>query len=360
MVLQKGGEQIPRAWEVFCTCPETREVLHGRGSCQSSVWPHCWLELAQVTHPWLGPLLLEQVLLHVPKGAALPPEHRKCETAGAGGSAAQIPRHTQVFLLGALLLACRGLAGSRGGGRAQLQLSTHNCRRFRTVWSSCVLKNTANSWGVTNPGGMNFACCSRQGCRLAEGGSCPASWLAATLAARPPRPAASARRLKGTARELCGWHWGLNDASVPLSCHLFVLLVEENWDVFLCWAVEQRAAASSRGSCEMQNEVPLSAGNSVEFAAFDSVSRWKGATVCFWTAQFSFTWVWTWRGGRSAALFSVAWRQMLFPLDSGSFFSSSSSVIGVLLSNKDDFHCKCYKVSWFFSYSNDSLFFLAQ
>lgn len=329
MVLQKGGEQIPRAWEVIYTCPETRGVLHGRGCCQSSVWPHCWLELAEVTHPRLGPLSLEQMLLYIPKGAALPPEHRKCETAGAGGSAAQIPRHTQVFLLGALLLACRGLAGSQRGGRAQLQLSTHNCRRFRTVWSSCILKNTANSWGVTNPGGMNFTCCTRQGCRLAEGArALLRGWLLPWLRGRRVLP-----HQQDDWKERPGSSVGDTGVSTMLLCLCSGTSLYSWWrktGTFSSAGLLSRGpllACVDRVRCKTKFLCQLGIlWNLLPLTAFPDGKERLSASVRlnFHLRGFELG------GGRSAALFSVAWRQMLFPLDSGSFFSSSSSVIGVL------------------------------
>lgn len=124
------------------------------------------------------------------------------------------------------------------------------------------------------------------------------------------------------------------------------------------WDVEQRAAASLCWSCEMHNEVLASVGNFVEFASIWQCFQMERNNCLFpYSAIFIyFKWIWVWGRG-SAALLSVAWRQMLFHWAIGSFFSSCSSVVGVHLLNKDKFHWKCYKVRCIFSYFNDSLFF---
>ena len=146
---------------------------------------------------------------------------------------------------------------------------------------------------------------------------------------------------------------------MPLFCHLFVLLVEEKLKCFPADGMLSRRLLLACVDCvRCKLKFLYQLGTLWNLLPFDSVSRWKGATVCFCTVQFSFTlngfelggWVWCF-------VFSSVNTDVISTGLSGSFCSSHGSVIGARLLNKDKFHWKCYKVSCIFSYSNDSLFF---
>lgn len=140
--------------------------------------------------------------------------------------------------------------------------------------------------------------------------------LAATPAAWQPRPAARRGRPRGTARQLCERRWLRDASSVPLLCHLFVLLTEEKWKCFPPDGMLSRGLLLACVGCvRCKLNFLYQLGILWNLLPFDGVSRWEGATACFCTVQFSFTLTGFEFGEGVCCLVSVARRQMLFPLD---------------------------------------------
>lgn len=180
---------------------------------------------------------------------------------------------------------------------------------------------------------------------------CTAAWALLS----PRGGAAKPRRIKGETKRIgkiaLEATLGSRAASVPLFCHLSVLLTEAKWkcsppDGMWRGGLLRDAKLSSCISWEF-------CGICCHLTAFPDGKEQPSVSV-----QRGFRLlktVWSLGSGVCRFVFSSV-KTDVISLDSLEGFSHPAVVIGSCLWNKDKFHGKCCKVSCLFSYFNDSFF----